>query len=146
MTPVRSLLFSPTWGAAEPFVGRVEAGRFAMRVRHRYSNGLTRLLDGRVVRTAGGARLEGRFRTLWLVVLVLRLAWLALLLPAGRYLLDGLAHVQQGESLSWPVFVAPLAVPAAILALLMAIEAWARRLGDADEDRIRRHLAGLFPE
>jgi hypothetical protein len=146
MFVVRSLLFSPPWGATQPFIGRVDTGRFEMRVRHAYSNGLTRLLDGKVTRTARGARVEARFRTLWFVVLILRLAWLAVLLPAGLYLSGVVGHPQGAGSADWSAVAATLAVPVAIVALRAGIEAFARHLGDADEERMRQHLVGLLSE
>jgi hypothetical protein len=39
-----------------------------------------------------------------------------------------------------------MAVPVAIFALLAGIEAFARHLGDADEERMRQHLVGLLSE
>jgi len=55
-------------------------------------------------------------------------------------------HAQRGGDVSWPAVAVSLAVPAAVLALLMGIETFARQLGDADEDRMRRHLVGLFEQ
>lgn len=146
VVPVRSLLLSIPRGGDEPFVGLVTDSRIAMRVRHGYSNGLTRLFDGRVTRTSFGARLEGRFRTLWWVVAILRLVWLLLLVPSGVYLLDVARHARAGGAVSWSEVAAAAALPGATLALLWLVELWGRWLGDRDEERMRRHLAGLAGE
>ena len=133
---VRSFLLSPTWGRREVLVGQVENGRFRARVRHGYSNGLTRLLYGRVTSTASGSRVEGEFRTLWWVVLILRSVWGLILLSILAHLLD---VVRRGHPPSLSILV-----PVLMLALLGGIEAVARRMGDRDEERIRDLLSRLF--
>jgi len=135
---VRSFLLSPTWGRTEEIVGQVKDMRFRARVRHGYSNGLTRLLYGRVISTSRGSRIEGEFRTLWWVVLILRTFWLLLFLSILAHLLDVL---RRGQSPSPAIFV-----PVLILGLLMGIEAMARRMGDRDEERIRSFLSRLFAD
>jgi hypothetical protein len=143
---VRSLLLSPTSGLSEPFVGRVADGQLEMRVRHGYSNGLTRLFCGRVSPTPAGSRLEGQFRTLWFVVLILRLAWLGFLVPIGFHLVD-LARASSGAGRTdWLAAGLGLAGPAATLGFLLLIEILARSMGDRDEERMRRHLTELLAE
>lgn len=143
---VRSLLWSPTWGLSEPFVGRVSDGDFEMRVRHGYSNGLTRLLYGRVTRAAAGSRIQGQFRTLWFVVLSLRLAWLAFLGPIAFYLVELNRFAGAGGRTSWPEVGFGLVVPVAMFGFLLLIEMVARSMGDRDEERMRQHLTRLFSE
>ncbi len=136
---VRSFLLSPTWGRTEELVGRVENGRIRARVRHGYSNGLTRLLYGRVASTPEGSRIEGEFRTLWWVVLILRTVWLAILLPLLAYLFE---VARRGQSVSPAVPPGPLLT----LALLVGVEAIGRRMGDRDEERMREVLSRLFAD
>jgi hypothetical protein len=135
---VSSFLMSPTWGRREELIGRIDGGSFLVRVRHGYSNGLTRVFGGRVASTPRGSRVEGEFRTLWWVVLVLRIAWLLILLPTFVYLITVLG---QGRHPS-PSVLGPLLT----LALLVCIEAVARRMGDRDEARIQEILKRLFAD
>ncbi len=135
---VSSFLLSPTWGRREELIGRFEGESFLVRVRHGYSNGLTRVLYGRVASTSRGSRVEGEFHTLSWVVLVLRIAWLLILLPTFAYVIE---VVGQGRPPS-PSLLGPLLT----LALLVSIEAVARRMGDRDEARIREVLNRLFAD
>ena len=135
---VSSFLLSPTWGRREELIGRIERGSFLVRVRHGYSNGLTRVFSGRVASTPRGSRVEGVFRTLWWVVLVPRIAWLLILLPTSAHLMEVMG---QGRPPS-PSVLGPLLT----LALLVTIEAVARRMGDRDEARIREVLKSLFAD
>ena len=136
---VRSFLLSPTWGRREDLVGQVNDGRFRARVRHGYSNGLTRLLYGRVTLQPPGSRVEGEFRTLWWVVLILRSAWTLILVLISIYLLD---VVRRDRQPSLPVFPGPILT----LGLLAGIEVIARRMGDRDEERMRDLLSRLFAD
>jgi hypothetical protein len=139
MGTVRSLLLSPTWGMSEPFVGRVQGGKFSMRARHGSSNGLTRLLHGAYVAIPGGSRIDGEFRSLLWVVLILRAVWLAILVPLALLTVDRLRYAP-GSS---PIGLEALA-PLLILGFLVAIEILARRMGDRDERNMREHLKRLF--
>jgi len=146
MRTVRSLLLSPAWGAVEPFLGRVGPGFFEMRVHHGYSNGLTRLLYGRLSPTPRGVRIEAQFITLWWVVLILRLVWLALLVAVGFYLSELTGYSARGGEIRLLDMAFGLAVPAAALGILLVAEVIGRRIGDRDEKRMRRHLRDLFKE
>lgn len=146
MKIVRSLLLSPAWGAVEPFVGRVGPGFFEMRVRHGYSNGLTRLLYARVRPTPRGTRIEARFTSLGWVLLILRLIWVALLGGIGLYLLELGGHSDRGSDMRLVEVALGLSVSAATLGALLAVEVIGRRLGDRDEERMRLHLGNLFKE
>lgn len=137
--PVRSFLLSPTWGRREDLIGQVKDGRFRARVRHGYSNGLTRLLYGRVTPQPSGSRVEGEFRTLWWVVLILRSASFLILFLISTYLLD---LVRRGQTPSLPLVPGPILT----LGFLAGIEAIARRMGDRDEERIRDLLSRLFAD
>ena len=108
-------------------VGRIEGSRFVMRVRHGYSNGLTRLLYGGVTGRTTGSRVEGEFRTLLWVVLILRFVWFAFL---GQALLAP-------RSPSTPVLLAAFF-------FLVLVEIVGRSLGDADERKMRDHLKLIF--
>ncbi len=136
---VRSFLLSPTWGRREDLVGQVKDGCFRARVRHGYSNGLTRLLYGRVTPTPSGSRVEGEFRTLWWVVLILRSAWLLNLFLISTYLLFVAGRNQ-------PPILSVLPGPILTLGLLVGIEAIARRMGDRDEEKTRGLLSRLFAD
>jgi hypothetical protein len=136
---VRSLLLSPTWGRHEEIVGRVVNGTFRARVRHGYSNGLTRLFYGGVTPTSSGSRVSGEFRTLWWVVLILRMAWLAIVLSIFAYLRD---VVRRGYTPSPSLIAGPLMT----LGFLVGIEGIARKLGDRDEEKIRNLLSRLFAD
>lgn len=138
-TMVRSILLSPTWGKKEPFVLSIDGAGFAMRSRHGYSNGLARILRGSVSPSSKGARLEGEFRTLLFVVLILRGAWIAILLSVAAVWRELAREGPAG-------LLFALAVPVSILSFLVAIEAIARRLGDSDEREMRAHLNRLFRE
>lgn len=70
MAVVSSILFSPTWGRREEFVGTLSDGRLQVRVRHGYSNGFTRIFHGTLASASGGTRIVGEFRTLWWVVAI----------------------------------------------------------------------------
>ncbi len=128
---VRSVILSPTGAGDEELVGEVEAGRFALRVRHWYSNGLTRIVYGTIAPSPNGARISARFETLLWVVLILRAIWCATLVAAA---------VALRAQFHW----IPIVLPALLLAVLGCVEAFGRRLGDRDEEVIRRHLARLF--
>ena len=65
------------------------------------------------------------------MVLILRGIWCAIFLAA-------LAALR--VRLHW----LPVALPALILVALVCVEAFARRLGDRDEEMMRRHFARLF--
>lgn len=95
--------------------------RLELRVRHGYSNGLTRIFYGTIASTPRGARIEGEFRTLLFVVAILR-ALSALF--AASVLFERAALI--------------VALPTVLL--LLAIEAVARRMGDADEEKMREFL------
>jgi hypothetical protein len=129
MAIVRSILLSPTWGRKEDMVGKVEGGRFEMRVRHGYSNGLTRLLCGRIAEEASGSRLEGEFRSLLFVVLILRFAWFVFL----------------GQLLLAPRSAASLVLLGAFLFIVL-VEIVGRKMGDADERKMREHLKRVFAD
>lgn len=146
MQEVRSFLFSPAWGGERPFVGAVDGERFRLRVRHGYSNGLTRLLYGRIVPAGSGSRIECEFRTLGFVVGVLRAAWIAILVLAGPHLLEVTRQARAEGAVAWPQLALSLLVPLGMLALLIGIEALARRMGRHDEKRMRRHLASLYED
>jgi hypothetical protein len=130
---VRSVLLGRGWGRSEPLIGELEGGAFALRVRHGYSNGLTRILRGHVVEAPGGCKIVGELRTLWWVVLVLRCVWLFNLYLASKVL--------------WASSVPATAlVPLFVTAFVMGIEAFGRHLGDRDEETIRRTFAKAFSD
>ncbi|MFO0549461.1 MAG: hypothetical protein U0271_13805 [Polyangiaceae bacterium] len=136
---VESIVLSPTLGRTEEVVvalGPNTGGEraFAMRARHDYSNGLTRILRGTLRRGAGGTSISGQFETLLAVVLILRGIWVMMIFMS-------LALVARG--LPW--FVASLPLLCGI-GLLVLIEEFGRRLGDRDEERVRRHLARAFAD
>jgi hypothetical protein len=127
MAVVPSVLLSPTWGRTGEIVGRIDGSRFVMRARHGYSNGLTRLLYGGITGRSTGSRIEGEFRTLLWVVLVLRFVWVvflsqALLAPRGPAM--------------------PVALGAFFFVIL--VEIVGRSLGDRDERMMRDHLKLIF--
>lgn len=130
---VRSVVWSPALGRAEPFVGAVGDRDVALRVRHPYSNGLTRIFYGEIVEEPDGAVLRGEFRTLLWVVLVMRACWILVALFPVYFL------ARANSPLRFASFGFLI-----VIAFLVAIEAWARRLGDADEDTLRRHLTKVF--
>jgi hypothetical protein len=136
---VRSFLLSPTWGRSEELVGRIALPAFQLRVRHGYSNGLTRLLYGSVTPTHSGSRIDGEFRTLLWVVLVLRGVWLLLLSGIALYL-------REARHLPFASGLAALAGPLLTGLLLVGIETIARRMGDADEETMRSRLGELFAD
>jgi hypothetical protein len=142
MAIVRSLLLTPTWGKKESCVGRIEGSRVEMRVRHGSSNGLTRLFHGEVTPAAGGSRLAGEFRTLLWVVLILRAVWLALLAP----MILVLAQLAPPGRSTPRAMLAAVGAPLVTLAFLLVIEVFARRMGDADERRMREHFDRLFAD
>jgi hypothetical protein len=121
---VRSILFSPTWGRGEDFLATIRGTRIEMRARHGYSNGLTRIFYGSITPTPKGSRIEGEFRTLLWVVLILRVVWLFFLgaALAGRE---------------------PALFGAIMILVLAGIETIARRMGDADEEKMRGFLSRL---
>lgn len=127
MAIVPSVLLSPTWGRTEEIVGRIDGSRFVMRARHGYSNGLTRLLHGGITERNGGSRVEGEFRTLLWVVLLLRFVWIAFL----------------GPVLFAPRSPASL-VPLAAFCFVVLVEIVGRSLGDRDERKMRDHLKLIF--
>ena len=135
---MRSFLLSPTWGRSEELVGQVADRRFRARVRHGYSNGLTRILSGQLTSTRAGSRVEGEFRTLWWVVLILRAVWFLILLAVFSYLFEVVGRGQQPS----PSVLGPILT----LVILVAIEAVGRRMGDRDEARIREVLSRLFAD
>ena len=121
MAVVSSILFSPTWGRREALVGTLSDGRLQMRVRHGYSNGLTRIFYGTITSLPRGARIDGEFRTLWWVVAIMRTITLFFV---ASVILERRA--------------APFAL--FMVALLAGIEAFARRMGDRDEEKMRAFL------
>lgn len=129
MAIVRSILLSPTWGRTENMVGRVEGSGFALRVRHGTSNGLTRLLYGSISGGTSGSRVEGEFRTLLWVVLILRFVWAVFL---GQLLLAS----RSPDSL----FLL------GALFFVVLVEIVGRKMGDADERKMREHLRRVFAD
>lgn len=108
-----------------------------MRARHGYSNGLTRILHGSVRSHESGALIEGQFRTLLSVVLILRGVWIAILIAVAA----------AWHELPWGKprdLLYALTVPLFLLTFLVGIEAFARRLGDSDEALMRVHLRSLL--
>ena len=141
MRIVGSFLLSPTWGALEHFVGQVERGRFKMRVRHGYSNGLTRLLYGKVIPIQTGGVIAARFETLWWVVLILLVMWCLILVPVALYLRQASRY-----GASPAVLIAGALGPLVTWFFLMAIEIVARKMGDGDEVKMRQHLKDVFAD
>lgn len=141
MAEVPSFLLSPTWGRTEAFVGQITSGGFKLRARHAYSNGLTRLLYGRVTPIGSGSRIDGEFRTLLWVVLILRVVWIVLLSGILLYLRDA----TRSPGLHGLGLV-PLAGPLLTGLFLVGIETLARRWGDRDEERMRSRLNELFAD
>jgi hypothetical protein len=138
---VPSVLLSPTWGRSEELVGQIQPGGFKLRVRHGYSNGLTRLLYGTVSPVDSGTRIAGEFRSLLWVVLILRCAGLFILASVFFYLrLFARSGTLHGLALL------PLAAPVLTLSLLVGIETLARRMGDADEARMRSRFRESFTD
>jgi hypothetical protein len=129
MAIVPSFLLSPTWGRTEEMVGRVEGSRFKMRVRHGYSNGLTRLLYGNIGQTHSGSRVAGEFRTLLWVVLILRFLWVVFL----------------GQMLFASRHPASLVLLGAF-AFVVLVEIVGRKLGDEDERKLRSHVMRVFAD
>jgi hypothetical protein len=127
MAIVPSVLLSPTWGRTEEIVGRIDGSRFVMRARHGYSNGLTRLLYGAVTGRTTGSRVEGEFRTLLWVVLILRFVWIVFL----------------SQVLFAPRSPSGL-IPLAALLFVVIVEIVGRSLGDEDERKMRDHLKLIF--
>ncbi|HEX9726274.1 MAG TPA: hypothetical protein VGC53_18500 [Vicinamibacteria bacterium] len=146
MFRVKHFLLSPALGTDAAFVGQLGESAIKMRVRHGYSNGLTRLLYGQVTPTPSGSRLDLRFRTLWWVVAALRASWLLALLPVGLYLIDVGRLVSPHTSVDWSLAGALLGGPLVTLGLLIAIEVMARRWGDRDEEQMRDHIGRLFAD
>jgi hypothetical protein len=140
MGAVRNLLLSPTWGMRDPFVGWVGQGKLGMRARHGTSNGLTRLLRGSYVATPSGSRIDGEFRSLLWVVLILRAVWLAILVPLALLAWDSFRYPSPNREALGPEALAPLL----ILGFLLAVEIFGRRMGDRDEHDMRKHLKRLF--
>jgi hypothetical protein len=143
---VRSFLLSPTWGRTEDFVGQLQGSEFKMRVRHGTSNGLTRLFYGKVIPASFGSRVEGEFRTLWWVVLILRAAWVAIWAPVGLYVLDQVRRARAGSEVDWSEFAVAFPLMLFMFVLFIGIEAFARWMGDRDEHRMREHLNRLFED
>lgn len=129
MAIVRSVLLSPTWGRTENIVGRVEGSRFAMRVRHGTSNGLTRLLYGTISGGTSGSRVDGEFRTLLWVVLILRFVWVVFL----------------GQLLLAPRNPASLVLLGPFFFVVL-VEIVGRKMGDVDERKMREHLKRVFAD
>lgn len=146
MTLVKHFLLSPAWGNTEEFIGQLGDSTIRMRVRHGYSNGLTRLLYGTVTATRSGSLLHLRFRTLWVVEAILRAIWVIMLLAMGFEIIDAPSHPGRGGPAQWRHLGLSLVGPAATLMFVVVIEALARRLGDADERRMRRHINDVFAD
>jgi len=130
---VRSVIWSPAWGAQSPFVGVIGEREIQMRVRHGYSNGFTRLLSGTIGATEQGSRLELTFRSLLWVELLMRAVWLSFLVPL-------VIHFSSGDAFDWAV----VGGFAAMLGVLVGIEATGRRLGRRDEEHMRRALPTML--
>ena len=146
MGMVRSFLLSPTSGRTEDFVGQLQGSEFKMRVRHGASNGLTRLFYGKVIPASFGSRVEGKFRTLRWVVLLLRAVWVAIWVPVGLYVLDQVRRARAGGEVDWSEFTVAFPLMLFMFVLFIGIEAFARRMGDRDEHRMREHLNRLFED
>lgn len=120
-------------------MGQIAPPGLKLRMRHGYSNGLTRLLYGRVNPDSSGSRIDGEFRTLLWVVLILRAVWLLLLSGVVAFLTEVRRAPPAGV-------LAALAGPFVIWLVLAGIEVIARRMGDSDERRIRSILENLFAD
>ena len=144
MGMVSSFLLSPTCGRTEDFVGQLQGSEFKMRVRHGASNGLTRLFYGKVIPASFGSRVEGKFRTLCWVVLLLRVVWVAIWVPVGLYLLDQVRRARAGGEVDWSEFTVAFPLMLFMFVLFIGIEAFARRMGDRDEHRMREPFEPTF--
>jgi len=149
MAHVRSVVWSPAFGAQVPFVGVLKLPLIQMRVRHGYSNGFTRLLDGRIESAAeaagAGSRLTLRFQSIRWIELLVRVVEVVLLGPVLAYALGVVWYAQRGGVVDWGATLAATAGAALPIALLVGIEWFARRLGDHDEQAMRRALRDWFP-
>lgn len=139
---VRSVVWSPAWGAIEPFVGVLGDDEIHMRVRHGYSNGFTRILSGSLQPTDSGSRLDLRFRTLWWIEAIMRAVWLGIGLPFGFYLVS---LARSASPIDRAELLAAVLAPALTLGFLGAIEWIARRLGRRDEQTLRDAFQRWFP-
>ena len=144
MSRVRSLLFTPTWGLDRDFVGNAEDDRFQMRVRHRYSNGYTRLLFGTIEPRGSGSRLRLQFRDVRFVVVLMNAISALLVLSTLGYLFSIWRYASGGGEVDWDAVVAGVSGPVVVLATFLIVEIIGRHLGRKDEQRMREHIHSLF--
>ena len=117
-----------------------------MRVRHGYSNGFTRLMDGRIEAGGSGTRLTLRFRSIWWIELLVRVVGVAFVGPLLVYAIALGVYAQRGGSVDWIEAVVASVGTLVPLVMLIGIEWFARKLGDADEHRMRDALHTWFPQ
>jgi len=137
---VRSVVWSPVFGAQTFYVGVLEPPSIEMRVCHGYSNGFARLLDGRVEPPPSDSVLSLRFRSIWWIELLVRAIEVIMLGPVVAYSIALFLYAQRGGAADWSRLWVVAAGPALTVVLLVGIEAVARRLGDQGDRRMREAL------
>lgn len=132
---VRSIVWSPGFGASKGVVAELRGdGEIRMRIRHAYSNGLTRFARVRLVAAGApgnaseGTRVELVCQSIRWVEWIMRGVWLVLLLPVAAVWNEP-AALRAGAAVAVPT-----------VAVLAVIEWVARRLGDRDEEELCRRL------
>ena len=141
-TEVRNLLFSFGGKRKKVILSSFRDGRFGLRVRHRYSNGLTSLFDGTVVTNGKGCEIKGCFYVLpWVRAIV------ALIIVLVGVLASNSLFALTGESPHhFPLCTRdPVIWPATALALTV-IFVGARVLGRRDEAQMTAFLHDLFKD
>lgn len=139
---VKYFLLSPTFALNTNFVGNVDGDNFRIRKRNWYSNGLTKLLYGRIIDFDRGCLLEAEFKTLFLVVLLMRfLIGVFLILTVCKTIPLALYYFSTGYlqfcclgAILFPV----------IMIFLILIELFARYLGNLDQKSISNFIHDLF--
>lgn len=145
MAVVRSAVWSPAWGREESFVGELDSSSIRMRARHGYTNGFTRLLEGRIEVAGNGTGINLRFRSLWWVELIMRALWVFLLAMASLLALEAQRHAAGAPTDSRVLGLALLG-PALMLLFLLGVEGLGRRLGARDELRMRDAIERWFSD
>ena len=145
VTRVKSVVWSPAFGARTSFVAVVDLPTLEMRVKHGYSNGFTRLLYGTIQPHGTGSRLELSFRSIWWIELLVRLIEVFLLGPLVAYSIALLLFALRGGEIQWTPVLVWACTPLLTVALLAGIEIFARALGDRDEQHMRTALLAWFP-
>jgi hypothetical protein len=129
-TEVKNLILSFSGGSKTKILTCFQDDGFNMRVRHRYSNGLTSFFKAKIIPSGNGSRVEGSFYILWWVKVLMAALILIYLIPAFMFFKS---EQTQG---AFPFLLTVI--------LLLAICILARLLGRKDEKEMETFLADLF--